>query len=145
MISSFQKPEQFVLPGASKKGFQIDSDLRPGFTVAFLRKSESVEVKVTTQGNIPKEVKDQLDQLLGLEYNSRTVLTYGPKFEKTAADYNIAEEYLQGIITLSRAGVLDLSSEFVRNVMSELTLIKPGGVAAVKLRRLQRPRRRRTC
>jgi hypothetical protein len=133
VIWSFQKPEQFILPGASKKGFQIESELRPGFTVAFLRKSESVDVKVTTQGNVPKEVKDQLDQLLGLEYNSRTVLTYGPKFEKTAADYNIAEDYLQGIITLSRAGVLDLSSEFVRNVMSELTLIKPGGVATVKL------------
>jgi hypothetical protein len=101
--------------------------------VAFLRKSESVDVRVTTQGNIPKEVKEQLDQLLALEYNSRTVLTYGPKFEKSAGDYNIAEDYIQGIITLSRAGVLDLSSEFVRNLMSELTLIKPGTTAAVKL------------
>jgi hypothetical protein len=132
-VWSFQKPEQFILPGASKKGFQIESELRPGFTVAFLRKSESVDVKVTTQGNVPKEVKEQLDQLLALEYNSRTVLTYGPKFDKSAADYSVAEDYLQGIITLSRAGLLDLSSDFVRNLMSELTLIKPGATAAVKL------------
>jgi hypothetical protein len=132
-VWSFQKPEQFIMPGSSKKGFQIESELRPGFTVAFLRKSESVDVKVTTQGNVPKEVKEQLDQLLALEYNSRTVLTYGPKFERSAADYNIAEDYLQGIITLSRAGILDLSSEFLRNLMSELTLIKPGATATVKL------------
>src|SRR5215510_5371628 len=132
-VWSFQKTDQFILPGSTKKGFQIESELRPGFTLAFLRKSESVDVKVTTQGNVPKEVKEQLDQLLALEYNSRTVLTYRPKFEKSAADYNIAEDYIQGIITLSRAGVLDLSSEFLRNLMSELTLIKPGSTATVKL------------
>ncbi len=125
-IWSFQKAEQVIKPGSSKTGFDLESDLRPGFTVAYLRKSESVEVKYTTQGNVPKEVKDQLDQLLQLEYNSRTILTFGPKFDKAADSRTIAEDYVQGIVTLSRAGALDLSSEFVRTVMAELTAIKPG-------------------
>ena len=129
-IWSFSKPELIVPPGASRNGFEIESELRPGFTVAFLRKTESVDVKVTTHGNVPKEVKDQLDQLLLVEYNSKTVLTLGPKFDKTADDHAIADDFIQGIVTLSRAGQLDLNSEFARSALNELTAIKPGASAA---------------
>ena len=128
-VWSFQKPDQFINPGQTKKGFEVESDLRPGFTIAYLRKSESTDVKVATHGNVPKEVKDQLDSLLLLEYNSRAVLTYGPKFDKSVDDHAIAEDFIQGIFTLNRAGVLELSSDFLRNVMSELTGIKPGASA----------------
>jgi hypothetical protein len=132
-VWSFQSPEQVVQPGSSRSGFQIESDLKPGFTVAYLRGSETVDVKVTTQGNVPKPVKEQLDQLLLLEYNSRTVLTFGPKFDKSADDRTVAADYIEGIVTLSRAGVLDLSSDFVRNALSELSAITPGTTAALKL------------
>jgi hypothetical protein len=129
-IWSFQKPEVLIAPGSSKTGFDLESDLRPGFTVAYFRKSESVDVKVTTQGNIPKEVKEQLDSILTVEYNSRTVLTIGPKFDKSTDDHTIAEDFVQGIFTLSRGGALDLNSDFVRNALSELTAVKPGASAA---------------
>ena len=130
VIWSFQKPEVFIAPGSSKTGFELESELRPGFTVAYARKSESVDVKVTTQGNIPKDVKEQLDSILPVEYNSRTVLTIGPKFDKTADDHTIAEDFVQGIFTLSRSGALDLNSDFVRSALSELTAVKPGASAA---------------
>ena len=133
-IWSYQKPEQVILPGGSKKGFEIESELRPGFTVAYLRKTESVDVKVTTHGNVPKEVKDQMDRVLQLEYNSKTILTFGPKFDKSTDDHAIAEDFIQGIVTLNRAGVLDLNSDFTRNALSDLSSIKPGLVtSAIKL------------
>lgn len=132
-IWSFQKPENVIQPGSSRSGFEIESDLKPGFTVAFLRAAESVDVKVTTQGNVPKPVKDQLDQLLQLEYNSRTVLTFGPKFDKTVDDHTIAADFIEGIVTLSRAGTLDLNSDFIRSAMSELSAIKPATQSDLKL------------
>ena len=133
-VWSFQKPDQFINPGQTKKGFEVESELRPGFTIAYLRKSESTDVKVATHGNVPKEVKEQLDSLLLLEYNSKSILTYGPKFDKSVDDHTIAEDFIQGIFTLNRAGAVELSSDFLRNVMNELTGIKPGASAsAIKL------------
>jgi len=120
-IWSFQKVDQVIPPGSSKTGFEITSQLRPGFTVAFVRKTESVDVKVTTHGNVPKEVREQMDQILMLEYNSRTILTIGPKFDKAADARAIADDFIQGIVTLSRAGDLDLSSDFCRGLLSQLT------------------------
>jgi hypothetical protein len=129
-IWSFEKMDQVISPGSTKKGFDLESDLRPGFAVAFLRKSGATDAKTATQGNVPKEVKEQLDRILQLEYNSRTVLTIGPKFDKSADDYTIAQDYIQGIFILSRAGILDLNSDFVRNTLSDLTALKPGAAAS---------------
>lgn len=138
-VWSFHKIEQTIQPGASKTGFELESELRPGFTVAYVRKAESVDVKVATHGNVPKDVKDQLDQLLAIEYNSKTVLTLGPKFDKSADDHTIAGDFIQGIFTLSRAGILELNSEFVRTTLNELTGIQPGAKAALKLTVPARP------
>jgi hypothetical protein len=129
-IWSFQKPEQVIQPGGSKTGFELESELRPGFTVGFFRRATSVDARVATHGNVPKEVKEQIDQILAVEYNSRTMLTLGPKFDKSADDKAVAEDFIQGIFTLSRAGVLELNSEFVRNTLNELTGIQPGGKAS---------------
>ena len=61
-------------------GFQIESDLRPGFTIGFFRQSESVGARIATSGYVPDIVKEQMDRLLVLEYNSKTVLMIGPKY-----------------------------------------------------------------
>jgi hypothetical protein len=133
-IWSFQKNDQVIQPGSSKTGFEIESEFRPGFTVAYLRKAESVDVKVATQGNVPKDVKDQMDLLLSLEFNSRTVLVIGPKFDGTVTDHTIAADFIQGIFTLARSGVLELNSEFVRSTLNELTGIQPvGSASGIKL------------
>ena len=139
-IWSFQKPEVVIAPGESKGGFELESELRPGFTVAFARKSEAVDVKTATQGNVPKDVKEQMDQILQLEYNSQTVLTLGPKFDKAADDHTIAEDFIQGIFLLSRAGKLELSSDFVRNTLNDLTAVKAGTSASGVVKLATAPR-----
>jgi hypothetical protein len=52
-VLSVAKPEQQVLPGGSKVGFEIESDLKPGFTVGFFRQAESTDTAVQQSGNIP--------------------------------------------------------------------------------------------
>ena len=132
-VWSFEKDTEVIQPGATKKGFEIESELKPGFTVGYFAKAESVAAVVAASGNIPKAVKDQLDSLLSVEYNSKTLLTIGPKFHKAVDDRTVALDFIEGINALGRSGALDLNSEFVKNTLSELKAIPPGGDAAVKL------------
>jgi hypothetical protein len=120
-VWSFNRPEEFILPGSSKSGFELESELRPGFTTSYFRKSESIEAKIATQGTgVPKVVQDQIDMLLAVEYNSKTLLTMAPKFESGATDQTIALDFIQGIDVLMRAGVLNGNSDFVKNTLTEL-------------------------
>jgi hypothetical protein len=132
-VWSFGKDTEVIQPGASKKGFQIESELRPGFTVAYFCKAESVSAAVATSGNVPKAVKDQLDSLLTIEYNSKTLLTIGPKFQNAVDDRTVALDFIEGINALGRGGTLDPNSEFVKSTLGELKGISPGGGAPVKL------------
>jgi hypothetical protein len=133
-VWSFQKPENVVQPGQSKTGFELESQLNPGFTIAYLRKAESVESRVATHGNVPKAVKDQIDLLLAVEYNSQTVLTLGPKFDRNTDHHTVALDFIEGINVLGRMGRLDPKSEFVVNTLAELQTVKPGAArAALKL------------
>jgi hypothetical protein len=133
-VWSFEKDTEVIQPGVMKKGFEIESDLKPGFTIGYFCKAESVAATVAASGNVPKAVKDQLDPLLTIEYNSRTILTIGPKFDKAVDDRTVALDFIEGINALSRSGALDPNSEFVKNALNELKAISPGaGSAAVKL------------
>jgi len=123
---SFQKPENVVEPGDVATGFSVESQLRPGFTLGFFRQAESVGAKVATSGYVPDVVKKQMDELLVFEYNSKTVLLIGPKFDQDADAHTIAEDFIQGIFTLSRMGALNLNSDFVRTTLAELTGVEPG-------------------
>jgi len=128
-VWSFQKPEQVVQPNSRKAGFELDSALRPGFTIGYFRKAESVEVKVAASGNIPAPVKDQKDELLSLEYNSKTILMLGPKFASNVDDKTIAADFLQGIAALGRTGALP-ESEFVKGTVAELSRVAGAGSPA---------------
>jgi hypothetical protein len=75
---------------------------------------------VAVSGNIPNVVKDQRDQLLALEYNSKTVLMLGPKFTRDTDDRTIASDFLQGITFLGRTRALNPDSDFVKTTLSEL-------------------------
>ena len=132
-IWSFEKDAEVIPPGATKKGFDLESELKPGFTVGYFRKAESVAAVVAVSGNVPKAVKDELDSLLTVEYNSRTLLTIGPKFDKAVDDRTVALDFIEGINSLSHSGALDPNAEFVKNTLSELKGIPPGGGSAVKL------------
>src|SRR5262249_55558588 len=133
-VWSFEKDAEVIQPGSTKKGFELESELKPGFTVGYLRKAASVAAVVATSGNVPKAVKDQLDSLLTVEYNSETVLTLGPKFDKAVDDRTVALDFIEGIGFLNRSGALDPNSEFVKNALSELKGISPGASgSALKL------------
>jgi hypothetical protein len=133
-VWSFEKDTEVIQPGSTKKGFEIESNLKPGFAIGYFSRAESVAATVATSGNIPKAVKDQLDPLLSIEYNSKTVLTIGPKFDKAVDDRTVALDFIEGINSLSRSGALDANSEFVKNTLSDLKGIAPSaGGAAVKL------------
>jgi hypothetical protein len=127
VVWSFQKPEEVIQPGAKKTGFELESELRPGFTIGYFRKAESVEVKVATSGNIPAPVKEQKDELLSVEYNSRTVLMLGPKFAAAADEKTIAADFAQGITALTKSGGLNADSEFVKGALSELNRVASAG------------------
>lgn len=128
---SFAKPEAILQAGASRTGFELESDLKPGFTVGYFRRGGHVDAKVATSGNVPKPVKDQLDPLLVLEYDSKTLLTIAPKFEKAAEFHVIAADFAQGIELLARMGALTNGSDFVRTTLAELRRIQPGAASGV--------------
>lgn len=133
-VWSFEKDMEVILPGAMKKGFEIESDLKPGFTVGYFRKAASVASAVATSGNVPKPVAAELDALLAVEYNSKTLLMIGPKFNRAVDDRTVASDFIEGINFLCRSGALDPNSEFVKTALSELKSIPPGtGGPAVKL------------
>jgi len=55
-VFSFAKPDGQILPGSVKAGFELESDLKPGFTVGFFRQTESLDATVQASGNIPQQV-----------------------------------------------------------------------------------------
>lgn len=125
-VWSFELPENVIEPGTVGTGFELESTLRPGFTVGYFREAESTGAKVATSGYVPDVVREQMNQILVLEYNSKTVLTIGPKFSSDTGASTIAEDFIQGIFTLSRMGALDLGSDFVRTLLNDLTGVQPG-------------------
>jgi hypothetical protein len=138
-VWSFAKPEEVIQPGGSKTGFELESSLRPGFTTSYFRKAESIEAKVATQGvGLPAVVQQQVDALLAVEHNSKTLLTLGPKYDGSATVQAIAADFVQGLEVLSRAGVLNASSPFVRNTLASCA----GMRRILQRRRMDRWRRR---
>jgi hypothetical protein len=134
-VWSFEKAEQVIQPGGALTGFELDTDLRPGFTIAYFRKAESIDAQVAASGcgvssncaGIPKPVREQLDPLLQVEYNSKTVVTLGPKFDKSADDKAVAADFIKGITTLSSTGELDPNSDFVKSAVMELKKVQSNG------------------
>jgi hypothetical protein len=169
-IWSFKKPEQVIQAGDKKTGFILESDLRPGFTLGYFRKAESVDVTVASAGNslpaIPgaaaggrgggrggrgapapetppvdpelqaaakarvEALKDQIDEMLRPEYNSKTVLMIGPKFAKDTDVKTVAADFVQGLTLLSQTGGVDANSAFVKDVLEQLKAVESSGNAS---------------
>jgi len=171
-VFSFEKQQDQILPGSIKGGFELESDLKPGFTVGFFRQAESVDAAVQTSGNIPvrvvknatpppppegaggrgggggfggaamppgatvawQPIKEDVEKLLRWEYNSRTVLVLAPKFDRTATDKTIAEDFVQGITALGQTAALPSGSQFAKSTIDDLdAYIKAGGSGPLKL------------
>ena len=130
-VWSFKKPELVIQPGDKKAGFELESELRPGITLGYFRKAESVDVTVAASGaGYPPKVKEQVDQLLNVEYNSKTMPVIGPKFDKNADDKTIAEDFITGIDILTKTGALSATSNFVKAAQDSLKGIQTAGNGA---------------
>jgi len=173
-VYSFDKVSEQIKPGSKKSGFELESDLKPGFTLGFFRQAENTEAQLQQSGNIPtiivknatppptpgaaaeggrgggggfggaqtpagataawQPIKDDVEKLMRIEYNSKPALTLGPKFDKSASDAVIAADFQQGITMLSKSGVLTADSAFVKSTLAELdTYVKAGGSGPLKL------------
>jgi hypothetical protein len=116
-ISVDMKLDGLIEPGMSKGGFVLESGLRPGFTLAYFRRSIN---KAGPDPSYPIQVREQVKSVLQLEYNSKTTYAIGPKFEANIPDQTIISDFAEGVASLSRAGVLDPNSDFVKNTLDEL-------------------------
>ena len=172
-VFSVDKIAEQVMPGSKKGGFEIESDMKPGFQVGFFRQTESTDAFVQASGNIPtvvvknatpppppagsappaggggggfggggvpagattawQPIKDAIDKLTSIEYNSKPTLVLAPKFDKSATDKAIATDFMQGIQTLSRMGGVSGDSAFVKAALADLdAYVKAGGTGQFK-------------
>ncbi len=80
---SYQKSGEVLEPGAVTTGSRLRAicgpDSRSGSSVSRNPSGLVVPARVATSGYVPDIVKEQMDRLLGLEYNSKMVLMIGPK------------------------------------------------------------------
>lgn len=174
VVYSFNKADEQIQPGARKGGFEVESDLKPGFTIGYFRAGMSTDAVFQQSGNIPyvvvhnatpppppagaagagggggggfggnnvpagattawQPIKDDIDKLLLMEYNSKPALTLAPKFDKSQTDKDIAADFMQGISFLSRSGLLAADSAFAKSAVSDLdSYVKAGGSGPLKL------------
>jgi hypothetical protein len=81
-----------------------------------------------------KPIKEEVEKLQSFEYNSKTLLILGPKFDKNATDQTIASDFVQGITTLGQMGSLSADSAFVKGTLSDLNaFVNAGGSGQLKL------------
>ena len=93
-----------------------------------------MQIVVHVPDDFVEPVKDQLDPLLRVEYNSKTIVTLGPKFDKSADDKIVAADFIEGITTLSDTGGLDPNSDFIKNALMELkNVLSNGNETTLKL------------
>src|SRR5206468_7366068 len=52
----YSRVEGQIQPGEAKSGFELESDLKPGFTIGLFRQAESTDSVVQQSGNIPQIV-----------------------------------------------------------------------------------------
>src|SRR5262245_30318154 len=55
-VFSYSKAEAQIQPGDAKSGFEVESDLKPGYTLGLFRQAESTDSAVQQSGNIPTVV-----------------------------------------------------------------------------------------
>jgi hypothetical protein len=122
-----------IAPGSVLSGFNVSSELRPGFVVAYVRGGQ--EPRLT--GEMPQVVLRQTVPLLQREYNSQNVLTIGPKFGARASVDAIAQDFRAGINRLIEAKRLNSESAAVKEILQLLT--KAGEAPQQAMRAQPRP------
>lgn len=121
--SSHVTPQGLAIrPGQSEPGFIVTSSYRPGFTTAYIQGGQPL----STNGDLPLEVADQLSPLMTMAENNRIVLTLGPRFSPEATRAEIATDYQNGLSELVKAGIIQQTSGFVARVETLLEACSVG-------------------
>ena len=85
--------EATILPGTALDEFVVTSDLKPGFSFAYVRAGPFISPPV----DLPSLVQDQLVPVLSRTFNTQGVITIGPKFSAGASRIEIAQDFSLGI------------------------------------------------
>ena len=116
-----------IHPGGALSGFEIASARKPGFTTAFVRGGQNVNLPSDLPSDLPPEVHQQAAPALAFEFNSQPVLTLGPKFDLTTPNISIVQDFHLGLQRLVQHRLLDRSPA-VQEALSKLeTYLKNGG------------------
>ena len=116
---SIRGPESQVTAGREMDGFMIESDLKPGYTLAYFRSryNSADRPGVTTT---PAEVERQLRPLMAMRFNSKVLYTLGPKYPADTHEYTIIRDLLGVLTNFIRDDMLDAESPFVTDLLRSL-------------------------
>ena len=107
--------ETRVSAGRKIAGFMLESQLKPGYTLAYFRSSNSPDRP--NGDTLPLEVQKQLGLLMHIEFNSKSLSTLGPKFASDTHEYTIVRDFRSAVTHFIRSGMLDADSPFVTDLM----------------------------
>jgi len=97
-----------IAPGQSAGDFVLKSSYLPGFTTAYVQGGQPL----STRGELPFEVAEQLIPLMRLKEDTRIVLTFGPRFAPDTDKRTIAADYQRGLQQLAKRGLLSDKTSF---------------------------------
>ena len=111
-------------PGTQSDGFSVRSPLLPGFTTANVKGGEPL----STPGELPRQVGDQLIPLMKMKESTQSVVVLGPRFQRDVSRQAIAADYRKGLGALKKEGRIDVNSPFVRLLSTALADCEIKGV-----------------
>jgi hypothetical protein len=110
-----------IAPGSATQGLTVDSTSLPGFVnMAFRGDSKSNEYTPDAVVALPKEVRDQLANLMNPARDVQSAMVIGPRFAKDTSQSTISQNFDFGIQVLVRHKKLDANSSFVQNARKVL-------------------------
>jgi hypothetical protein len=98
-----------IAPGQEASGFKVTSAYAPGFTTAYAQGGSPL----STNGDLPLAVFNQLRPLMRWEQINQIVLTLGPRYSAVTPKRTIAEEYRAGLNQMLMHGQIMPESGFV--------------------------------
>lgn len=121
-LSRWQAPSDrlAIQAGESLSQFALTSDLRPGWTMAYVGSDDAIELP---QQELSEEVKAGLDTLSKPEHYFTPVLTIGPKFGPGTGRTWIAGDWHVGVQMMVSAGQLSAGSPYVAKLLGALAHI----------------------
>ena len=121
---SAQGHDQEIQPEEHLDSFVATSQLRPGWTTAFVAGGEYMSIPWREDG-IPEQVQIELDGILQRDENKfSAVPVIGPMFRADIPASYIAQNWLQGVRVLIEFGYVSEQSAFVKEFLEVLELVQ---------------------